>query len=231
MEEHTDPHGRRRRRRVRLPRPWASDRRAGDLPAPLHRGPRRLGPEGDRRHRRPPPCHRLRQPRRRCDGRQGAALRRGDGPRRHRVHPCPAPRQGRSPRVLPRWWRRPDGRPPSPRARPADDPRRHRPQGRRRHRRDPQDRRRRQHQGSPHPEGLAQLPVLPPHTERQAGRQGLLRPTQGADRTVPGPCARRLPNARLTIYPDSGHGGVFQHHEEFVPAALAFLTGAGETSR
>jgi pimeloyl-ACP methyl ester carboxylesterase len=43
--------------------------------------------------------------------------------------------------------------------------------------------------------------------------------------------ARRLPNARLTIYPDSGHGGVFQHHEEFVPAALAFLNGTGETQR
>jgi pimeloyl-ACP methyl ester carboxylesterase len=40
--------------------------------------------------------------------------------------------------------------------------------------------------------------------------------------------ARRIPNARLTIHPDSGHGGVFQHHEEFVPAALAFLNGAGE---
>jgi pimeloyl-ACP methyl ester carboxylesterase len=43
--------------------------------------------------------------------------------------------------------------------------------------------------------------------------------------------ARRLPNARLAIYPDSGHGGVFQHHEEFVPAALAFLNGSGETAR
>ena len=43
--------------------------------------------------------------------------------------------------------------------------------------------------------------------------------------------ARRLPNARLTIYPDSGHGGVFQHHEKFVPAALAFLNGSGETPR
>lgn len=39
--------------------------------------------------------------------------------------------------------------------------------------------------------------------------------------------ARRLPNARLTIYPDSAHGGVFQHHQEFVPAALAFLNGSG----
>lgn len=26
-----------------------------------------------------------------------------------------------------------------------------------------------------------------------------------------------------TIYPDSGHGGVFQHHREFVPAVLEFL--------
>lgn len=35
--------------------------------------------------------------------------------------------------------------------------------------------------------------------------------------------ARRLPNAKLTIYPDSGHGGVFQHHRAFVPAVLDFL--------
>lgn len=37
--------------------------------------------------------------------------------------------------------------------------------------------------------------------------------------------ARRLPNATLTIYPDSGHGGVFQHHRAFVPAVLDFLAG------
>ena len=35
--------------------------------------------------------------------------------------------------------------------------------------------------------------------------------------------ARRLPNAQLTIYPDSGHGGVFQYHQELVPAVLEFL--------
>jgi pimeloyl-ACP methyl ester carboxylesterase len=40
--------------------------------------------------------------------------------------------------------------------------------------------------------------------------------------------ARRLPNARLTIYPHSGHGGVFQHHEQFVPEALAFLTSPAD---
>jgi pimeloyl-ACP methyl ester carboxylesterase len=35
--------------------------------------------------------------------------------------------------------------------------------------------------------------------------------------------ARRLPNAKLTIYPDSGHGGVFQHHKAFVSEVLNFL--------
>jgi pimeloyl-ACP methyl ester carboxylesterase len=36
--------------------------------------------------------------------------------------------------------------------------------------------------------------------------------------------ARRLPNARLKIYPNSGHGGVFQHHQTFVADALRFLS-------
>ncbi len=35
--------------------------------------------------------------------------------------------------------------------------------------------------------------------------------------------ARRLPNAELVIYPDAGHGGIFQYHADFVPKALAFL--------
>jgi pimeloyl-ACP methyl ester carboxylesterase len=35
--------------------------------------------------------------------------------------------------------------------------------------------------------------------------------------------AERIPNAQLTIYPDSGHGGIFQYHHEFVPEVLAFL--------
>ncbi|MDC7713979.1 hypothetical protein PQU96_07515 [Vogesella sp. LYT5W] len=35
--------------------------------------------------------------------------------------------------------------------------------------------------------------------------------------------ARRLPNARLTLYPNSGHGGVFQYYRAFVPAVLDFL--------
>jgi pimeloyl-ACP methyl ester carboxylesterase len=45
--------------------------------------------------------------------------------------------------------------------------------------------------------------------------------------------ARRLPNAQLKIYPNSGHGGVFQHHQTFVPDALRFLSeeSASDTLR
>lgn len=47
------------------------------------------------------------------------------------------------------------------------------------------------------------------------------------DRMVPSSnsadLARRLPNAQLAIYPDAGHGGIFQYHQQFVPAALEFL--------
>jgi pimeloyl-ACP methyl ester carboxylesterase len=35
--------------------------------------------------------------------------------------------------------------------------------------------------------------------------------------------AKRFPNSELKIYPDAGHGGVFQFHEEFVAQALDFL--------
>jgi pimeloyl-ACP methyl ester carboxylesterase len=35
--------------------------------------------------------------------------------------------------------------------------------------------------------------------------------------------ARRIPNSRLKIYPNAGHGGVFQYHREFVAEALEFL--------
>ncbi|PIG09127.1 LOW QUALITY PROTEIN: pimeloyl-ACP methyl ester carboxylesterase [Comamonas sp. 26] len=47
------------------------------------------------------------------------------------------------------------------------------------------------------------------------------------DRMVPSSntydLAKRLPNSELVIYPDAGHGGVFQYHEDFVPKALTFL--------
>src|SRR5215216_470229 len=34
---------------------------------------------------------------------------------------------------------------------------------------------------------------------------------------------RRLHNSQLVLYPDAGHGGVFQYHEDFVKRALEFL--------
>jgi pimeloyl-ACP methyl ester carboxylesterase len=34
---------------------------------------------------------------------------------------------------------------------------------------------------------------------------------------------RRLPNSQLVLYPDAGHGGVFQFHDDFVKRALEFL--------
>jgi pimeloyl-ACP methyl ester carboxylesterase len=58
-------------------------------------------------------------------------------------------------------------------------------------------------------------------------RQPVLIVNGDDDRMVPTPnshdLARRLPNSTLVIYPDAGHGGVFQHHAEFVPKALEFL--------
>jgi pimeloyl-ACP methyl ester carboxylesterase len=49
-----------------------------------------------------------------------------------------------------------------------------------------------------------------------------------SDRMVPSrnthDLAQRLPNSELVIYPDSGHGAVFQFHADFVPKALAFLS-------
>lgn len=35
--------------------------------------------------------------------------------------------------------------------------------------------------------------------------------------------AERLPDSRLVIYPDAGHGGAFQNHDDFVTQVLDFL--------
>jgi pimeloyl-ACP methyl ester carboxylesterase len=49
------------------------------------------------------------------------------------------------------------------------------------------------------------------------------------DRMVPSVLSedmhRRIKGSELIIYPDSGHGGVFQFHEKFAPVAVAFLAG------
>lgn len=36
---------------------------------------------------------------------------------------------------------------------------------------------------------------------------------------------RRIKGSQLIIYPDSGHGGIFQFHEQFAPVAAEFLGG------
>ena len=47
------------------------------------------------------------------------------------------------------------------------------------------------------------------------------------DRMVPSPLSadmhRRIRGSELIIYPDSGHGGIFQFHEKFAPLAVQFL--------
>lgn len=48
------------------------------------------------------------------------------------------------------------------------------------------------------------------------------------DRMVPSVLSedlhRRIAGSELVIYPDSGHGGIFQYHEQFAPTAVEFLT-------
>ena len=49
------------------------------------------------------------------------------------------------------------------------------------------------------------------------------------DRMVPSVLStdlhRRIKGSDLVIYPDSGHGGIFQFHEKFAPLAVEFLKG------
>ncbi|MFC8661704.1 alpha/beta fold hydrolase [Streptomyces sp. NPDC057199] len=58
-------------------------------------------------------------------------------------------------------------------------------------------------------------------------RQPVLVANGESDRMVPSQnsydLARRLPNSELVIYPDAGHGGIFQFHREFVATAVEFL--------
>jgi pimeloyl-ACP methyl ester carboxylesterase len=58
-------------------------------------------------------------------------------------------------------------------------------------------------------------------------RQPVLLANGDNDRMLPTPntldMARRLPNNELVIYPDAGHAGIFQYHEQFVEKALDFL--------
>lgn len=48
------------------------------------------------------------------------------------------------------------------------------------------------------------------------------------DRMVPSALSedlhRRIKGSELTLYPDSGHGGIFQYHDRFAPVAVEFLS-------
>lgn len=58
-------------------------------------------------------------------------------------------------------------------------------------------------------------------------RQPVLVVNGDDDRMVPSlnthDLAKRLPNSQLVIYPDAGHGAVFQFHQDFVKQSLRFL--------
>jgi pimeloyl-ACP methyl ester carboxylesterase len=58
-------------------------------------------------------------------------------------------------------------------------------------------------------------------------RQPVLVANGDSDKMVPtknsADLARRLPGSELVIYPDAGHGGIFQYHAQFVQKALEFL--------
>lgn len=79
---------------------------------------------------------------------------------------------------------------------------------------------------------IAQLRALyawgqKPAADLSVLRQPVLVANGDQDRMVPTinsrELARRLPDSRLVIYPDAGHGGVFQFHGQFVAEALNFL--------
>lgn len=79
---------------------------------------------------------------------------------------------------------------------------------------------------------LAQLEALRTWGNKQPAdlsvvKQPVLVVNGDNDRMVPTPnthdLARRLPNSELIIYPDAGHGGAFQFHDDFVLKTLAFL--------
>lgn len=79
---------------------------------------------------------------------------------------------------------------------------------------------------------LAQLKAIRNWGQKQPAdlsvvKQPVLVANGDADRMVPTAntydLAKRLPNSQLIVYPDAGHGGIFQFHADFVPRALEFL--------
>ena len=79
---------------------------------------------------------------------------------------------------------------------------------------------------------LAQLEALRTWGQKQPAdlsviQQPVLVANGDTDRMVPTTntydLARRLPSSTLIVYPDAGHGGIFQFYADFVPKAIEFL--------
>ncbi|WP_426368970.1 alpha/beta fold hydrolase [Streptomyces sp. E-08] len=75
---------------------------------------------------------------------------------------------------------------------------------------------------------------LQPPADLSRIRQPVLVANGESDRMVPSEntldLAARLPRGELVpLYPDAGHGGIFQFHDEFVARALAFLEARPDT--
>ena len=64
----------------------------------------------------------------------------------------------------------------------------------------------------------------------KTGNRPPLAPPGNADRLIPTPTsfvlAQGFPNATLIVYPDSGHGALFQHASAYVAHVAEFLRGA-----
>jgi pimeloyl-ACP methyl ester carboxylesterase len=69
-------------------------------------------------------------------------------------------------------------------------------------------------------ESAARLPAMTQPVLVVNGKNDLLVPTINSYALF-----QRLPNAELHLYPDSGHGALFQYAEEFVREGLRFLEG------
>ncbi len=69
--------------------------------------------------------------------------------------------------------------------------------------------------GRQHPQNLSRIQVP---TLIANGDTDIMVPTVNST-----DLAKRIPNSHLIIYEDAGHGGIFQHHADFVAKATAFL--------
>ncbi len=66
---------------------------------------------------------------------------------------------------------------------------------------------------SPQPLDTIRIPVLVAN-----GDHDIIVPSENSREL-----ARRIPGAEIVLYPDAGHGGIFQYHEAFAERAIMFL--------